>query len=337
MPREPPSPRSARVAARTLSRLAQGLRARGVGIDQKWDLDEGPDAPEGLRVSSARTAELWREGLLATRDELLGAHLAATEPLGRWGELEQLLLCSRGFEDMVLQAQRFWPLVADGQRFHLVRTADEARLELWSPHPEGDVARQLYESELLYVRRFVEVVFGAGVRPLRIELKREVQGVVGRELADLFGVPVTGSADIHALVYEPSALQLVSPCASPSLAADLSRRLEARLAGELSEDVVDWVRSLMRKDPSVTLDDAAAHFMVGPRAFQRRLEAEGVTWRRLKDDARRERALDLLADPKVSVAHVAGLLGYSEPSALHRSFRRWTGTTVNRWRAELDA
>jgi hypothetical protein len=43
--------------------------------------------------------------------------------------------------------------------------------------------------------------------------------------------------------------------------------------------------------------------------------------------ARRDLALRDLADRKVAVAEVAYLLGDSEPSAFHRAFERWTGTT----------
>ena len=38
-------------------------------------------------------------------------------------------------------------------------------------------------------------------------------------------------------------------------------------------------------------------------------------------------ALRYLADPKIAVAEVAYLLGYSEPSPFHRAFKRWTGKT----------
>jgi AraC-like DNA-binding protein len=34
-----------------------------------------------------------------------------------------------------------------------------------------------------------------------------------------------------------------------------------------------------------------------------------------------------LADEKVAIAEIAYLLGFSEPSAFHRAFKRWTGRT----------
>jgi AraC-like DNA-binding protein len=39
-----------------------------------------------------------------------------------------------------------------------------------------------------------------------------------------------------------------------------------------------------------------------------------------------------LLDPSRTIGEVGWLLGYSEPSAFHRAFRRWTGTTPQRFR-----
>ena len=40
-----------------------------------------------------------------------------------------------------------------------------------------------------------------------------------------------------------------------------------------------------------------------------------------------EFAKSLLPEPEIGICEIAFLLGYSEPSAFHRFFRRWTGNT----------
>ena len=58
-----------------------------------------------------------------------------------------------------------------------------------------------------------------------------------------------------------------------------------------------------------------------------RLEDEGTTFARLVDDVRRRRAVSMVRDRSLSLGEIAFLLGFSEASAFHRAFRRWTGGT----------
>ncbi len=68
------------------------------------------------------------------------------------------------------------------------------------------------------------------------------------------------------------------------------------------------------------------------RTLRRRLESEGTSYQRIKDKARRDRAISLLRNPELSVCEVADALGFSDPSAFHRSFKKWTGQSPGAFR-----
>ena len=59
----------------------------------------------------------------------------------------------------------------------------------------------------------------------------------------------------------------------------------------------------------------------------RKLKTEGVTYEKLLDELRHKMALHYLNGKKVSVNETAYLVGFSDPSAFSRAFRRWTGTS----------
>jgi AraC-like DNA-binding protein len=59
------------------------------------------------------------------------------------------------------------------------------------------------------------------------------------------------------------------------------------------------------------------------RSLQRRLAAAGVSYRKLLDVTRKAAAERYLSDSRLSIGEVAYLLGYSEPAAFNRAFRRW--------------
>lgn len=52
---------------------------------------------------------------------------------------------------------------------------------------------------------------------------------------------------------------------------------------------------------------------------------EGTSFRELAGRAQCGWAEKLLLEPNLGVAEVAAIVGFSEPAAFHRSFRRWTG------------
>jgi AraC-like DNA-binding protein len=68
------------------------------------------------------------------------------------------------------------------------------------------------------------------------------------------------------------------------------------------------------------------------RTLQRRLADEGTSVSALVESVRRERAFAYLA-ANLPIGEVSYLLGFSEPRAFHRAFRRWTGETPQAWRS----
>ena len=68
------------------------------------------------------------------------------------------------------------------------------------------------------------------------------------------------------------------------------------------------------------------------RSLQRRLAAAGTNYQEILDSTRRAAAGRHLADRALSITEVGYLLGYSEPAAFHRAFRRWYGTTPQAFR-----
>ena len=68
------------------------------------------------------------------------------------------------------------------------------------------------------------------------------------------------------------------------------------------------------------------------RTLRRRLDREGTSYQRIKDNARRDRAITLLSRHGLTVSEVAEEVGFSDPSAFHRSFKKWTGQSPGSYR-----
>ncbi|MCY1300503.1 putative HTH-type transcriptional regulator [compost metagenome] len=71
--------------------------------------------------------------------------------------------------------------------------------------------------------------------------------------------------------------------------------------------------------------------------LRRRLDEEGQSFRLIKDQLRRDMALEYLDRSSRSVSEIAEELGFAEPSALYRAFRKWTGVSLADHRRRLQA
>jgi len=71
--------------------------------------------------------------------------------------------------------------------------------------------------------------------------------------------------------------------------------------------------------------------------LRRRLKREGTTFQQLKDEARCEAAMLCLDRPDLSINDVALQMGFTDPSAFHRSFKKWTSQTPGQFRASRRA
>jgi AraC-like DNA-binding protein len=76
---------------------------------------------------------------------------------------------------------------------------------------------------------------------------------------------------------------------------------------------------------NASIDLIAGKLGLSRQTLYRNLKSEGVTFERVLDDLRYKLALHYLSGQKVSVHETAYLVGFSEPAAFSRAFKRWTG------------
>lgn len=112
-----------------------------------------------------------------------------------------------------------------------------------------------------------------------------------------------------------------------------ARDLEDQLPHEaaLESDVRRAVAALLPSG-EVRISAVARRLGLTPRTLQRRLADRGQAFQALAEEVLRTLAERYLQDPRLSIGEVAYLLGYSEPSAFHRAFRRWSGETPQAYR-----
>jgi AraC-like DNA-binding protein len=107
-----------------------------------------------------------------------------------------------------------------------------------------------------------------------------------------------------------------------------------------SGDVRDEVRRVLSSQLTVgevRIDTVAHRLATTPRTLQRRLSRAGTSFGALCDEARKQAAESYLAETSMTIAEVTYLLGYAEPTAFHRAFRRWHSISPMAFRARMTS
>ncbi len=90
--------------------------------------------------------------------------------------------------------------------------------------------------------------------------------------------------------------------------------------------LVQQVRGqLLRADGPTTAAQLASALHVSVRTLHRQLQEEGAALQALKDDVRRERALDLLRRSGRPLKQIAREVGFRNEKSFARAFKAWTG------------
>ena len=78
---------------------------------------------------------------------------------------------------------------------------------------------------------------------------------------------------------------------------------------------------------SFSQEMVASNFNLSTRNLQRKLKEEGTNYLQIVEAVRKDLSVNYLKNSQYQVKDIAYMLGYNEPAAFLRAFKRWTGKT----------
>jgi AraC-like DNA-binding protein len=325
------------IAIHHVGQLLQGAERRGIAtapLMQRAGIPAALMEAPHARVSQDQYARLLRVVQRALRDEFWGL-CSRPLPLGSFAQCCRLLIHS--------------PTVADalrtGFRYYHGELPDfTARLGVADGLATVRIVTPLApEASLLYAERTF-MFFTFGVASWLAARRIPLQAVDYRgppppnvaETARVFQASVRHGRPYFGLTFEARWLQLPVVQNAQSLREFLQQApanllVKYRDKASVTERIRRLLRSHLRGDmPS--LEEVGRVLGMTPQTLRRRLQEEGQGFQALKDNLRRDAAIEYLARPDMTLLDIADQLGFSEASTFHRAFKKWTGVAPGEYR-----
>lgn len=316
----------------------EGVRAHGIEAEPL--LAEAGIPPALLsqpraRVSAAAYGSLLRLVVQVLDDEFFGQDSRRMK-IGSFAMLCRAVVHCRTLDKALARILRFFGLMLDDLYPTLVRDGATVRLVLIEPHPEAPARIFAHETLLVFIHRLCCWLVNRRL-PIQAACFRYPEPAHGAEYRALFSPCLRFGQPQTSLVFDAALMTLAVMRGEPALKEFLRLAPENLLVQyKDSQGVAVRVRSRLRELPPTewsSLEAMAGAMGVSASTLRRRLEAEGQSYQAIKDRLRRDLAIQLLSGTRRSVMAIAAELGFAEPSAFHRAFRKWTGARPGDYRA----
>jgi AraC-like DNA-binding protein len=313
--------------------LIQAVAARGFDTRALLELAEiEGDGAEGMedRMPFEKHLLLWEAAMAIVRDPGFPIFLAKRLTPSDYDTIGFACMTRATLGEALKQAIRYHRIWTDGSRWELEQGPITSSLALVIDQPTRLGARCGTEHVLAEMIHAGRVLTGKEWSPREVWLRHpRPRDVTAHER--FFGAPVLFDRPASTLVIDTAFFDLLLLKSDPKLATFFERQADELLArfdrsGAISFRLRDYLAKGVQSGlPS--LEAAASHLGVSARTLRRRLQEEGTTFQDVLDETRCELAKRYLLAEKLAPGEVAFLLGFSEPSAFHRAFKRWTGQT----------
>lgn len=324
---------STHFAAAAVARLAPPVRAAVLaeaGIAPEWL------ARPGMRVTAAAFGALWLAVARAIDDEFFGLDRRRMK-VGSFALVARAALGSGRLDRALRQILRGFAVCLDEIGGMLEVQGDEARIRVESRIADPDARRFADETFLVMVHGLACWLAGRRL-PIAAAAFAHPRPAHAAELAVMFSETLRFDAPATDLRFDAALLEAPVVQDTRTLAEFLRDAPPSVFLRYKNED--SWSARLRRRlkdcvgqDDWPGLDTLAAEYRIAPATLRRRLEAEGSTYQQLKDRLRRDVAIHQLCTSTQPIADIGRMVGFSEPRAFYRAFKRWSRVQPGEYRA----
>lgn len=310
----------------------EGLDVRALFREAGVDL-AALDNPD-LRVPSETVGLLWRLAVKWSGNPAIGLAAACVPKPAQFDVVCYAMMSSPDLRGLLARLARYFRVISDLVSFTVTESQEGFRGRLKLADDETGMAWQHYAFSLLSLLSLIRWIMMRDLHPLAVELITTAEDEV-HPYQEAFECPLRLGASANVLLFSHADVDLPLPTAQPRLASVHERVVGEYLARLDHPNTRTRVRAAIPAhfaDGEPRRAAVARALGMSERTLQRRLEAEGASFRAILDETRKELAQRYFKQGNLALAHIAYLLGFNDQSSFFRAAKRWFGMTPQQYR-----
>ena len=312
-------------------RLNSDAILAGAGLDTS--LLENPET----RVTVEEMDRIYHEVIKLASDDHPGLHIGEHFTLGSANIVGHIFMSCETIGDALNMLTAYNEIITQGFRITPLISSTKISLKFNHTVQHADPMMTIEHIECIFSAciTILGKLTNEEIRPIEVKFSHSPPPVTD-EYERIFKAPVIFNASINALVYDKKLLTFPIPQPNTEL-LHIFEEHAARILNEIKKDkpFSRKVSSLLLRNKwqqLPTIEKIAGELSMSVRNLQKKLAKEETSYRVVFNNVYHKKALTILEDDELTVAEVSYLLGFSEPSAFHRSFKRWAGQTPQEYR-----
>lgn len=289
--------------------------------------DELPD--RAIRRDNSTQKRFWKITEQVSQDPDIGLHVGENILPLRGEVFEYLFRSSATFGEGLQRALKYQKILSDAFTLELTVQDNHAILAGFN-HP----VRHYLECGIGLFLKFLQYSSDQKFSPKEIWLSY-TNGADLAEYQRVWGCPVRLGMTQGRIIFEAKLLDLALASAEPLLAKLHEQIAQQQLKVLDNLDVVYQIEALLQAglletkcDQNIVAEKLGLH----PRKLRADLQSIHTSFEQILANYREKTARKLLAETQITLDQIVYLLGFSEPSAFSRAFKRWTGETPTQYR-----
>jgi AraC-like DNA-binding protein len=314
--------------------------------DNGWS-DEEVESQTGIRCTLLKDPDakipmvdflqLWDLTVKVSQDPALGLHLRQHYGKSLKHFVVTLILASSSLDEAVENWIRFHRLICETDRIEIIPDSKYYQIAYYNINLELQ-NRYLPEHHLSLALSYCQQFMGRSVFPDEVHFRHADPGY-SKEYQKFFHCPVLFEQKDNLIIAEKVRFNRKQTEDDLYLQSILIKHAENELRNQTApQSYIDDVREVLQKNMArgcADIKTTSSALNMDRTTLHRHLQKENTSFSKILLSVRKQLAREYLKQ-NFSVHQTAFLLGFSDPSAFQRAFRRWFEMPPGQYRKALE-